>query len=65
MVMNKAKTIKTADFESEVRKLEQDIQETQFITKTGILRLVEAFKKSLVGYEPKEEIEIPKFMEVR
>lgn len=65
MVKEKNKTIKTADFEAEVKKLEQDITETQYVTKTAILRLVEAFKKSLVGYEPKKEIEIPDFMEAR
>lgn len=65
MVTEKNKIIKTADFEAEVRKLEQDINETEYITKTAVLRLVEAFKKALVGYEPREEIEIPKFMEVR
>jgi predicted RND superfamily exporter protein len=65
MVMNKAKTIKTADFEAEVRKLEQDIKETEYITKTAILRLVEAFKERLISYEPIEDIKIPDFMEVR
>lgn len=63
MIMNKAKTIKTADFEAEVRKLEQDITETQYVTKTAILRLVEDFKTRLIRYEPIEEIVIPKFME--
>ena len=65
MIMSKAKTIKTADFESEVRKLEQDIKETEYITKTAILRLVEAFKERLISYEPIEEIKIPDFMEAR
>ena len=65
MVMNKAKTIKTADFEAEMRKLEQDIKETNRITKTEILRLVEAFKERLISYEPSEEIKIPDFMEAR
>ena len=65
MVKEKNQTIKTADFEASVKKLEQDINETEYITKTAILRLVEAFKKSLVRYETRDEIEIPKFMEVR
>ena len=62
MVMNKAKTIKTADFEAEVRKLEQDINETEYITKTAVLRAVEDFKARLIRYEPIEEISIPKFL---
>ena len=65
MVMNKAKTIKTADFEAEMRKLEQDIKETNHITKTEILRLVEALKERLISYEPSEEIKIPDFLEAR
>lgn len=65
MVKEKNKTIKTADFEAEVRKLEQDIKETEYITKTAILRLVELFKERLISYEPSEEIKIPDFMEVR
>ena len=64
MVTEKNQTIKTADFESEVRKLEQDIKEMEYPTKSATLRLVEAFKKALVGYDQREEIEIPKFMEV-
>lgn len=65
MVKAKNQTIKTADFESEVRKLEQDIKETEYITKTAILRLVEGFKERLISYEPSEEIRIPDFMEAR
>jgi hypothetical protein len=65
MVMNKAKTIKTADFESELRKLEQDIKETNHITKTAILSLLGTFKDRLISYEPIEEIKIPDFMEAR
>lgn len=65
MVTEKNKIIKTADFEAEIKKLEQDIKEMEYPTKSATLRLVEAFKKSLVGYEPREEIEIPRFMEVK
>jgi hypothetical protein len=65
MVMNKAKTIKTADFESELRKLEQDIKDINYITKTEILSLLGAFKGRLISYEPSEEIKIPDFLEVR
>ena len=65
MIMNKAKTIKTADFEAEVRKLEQDIKETEYITKTAILSLLDGFKTRLISYEPIEEIKIPDFMEAR
>ena len=64
MIMSKAKTIKTADFESEVRKLEQDIKEAEHISKTAFLSLLGAFKERLISYEPSEEIEIPDFMEV-
>ena len=45
MIMSKAKTIKTADFESEVRKLEQDIKEAEHISKTAFLSLLGAFKE--------------------
>ena len=64
-IKTKAKTIKTADFESEMRKLEQDIKEINHITKTEMLRLMEAFKERLISYEPSEEIRIPDFMEAR
>lgn len=65
MVMNKAKTIKTADFESELRKLEQDIKDINYITKTEILSLLGAFKGRLISYEPSEEIKIPDFLEAK
>lgn len=35
MVKEKNKTIKTADFEAELRKLEQDIKDIKYITKNG------------------------------
>ena len=62
MVKEKNKTIKTADFEAEVRKLEQEVMETEHITKTAVLRAVEDFKARLIRYEPIEEIVIPKFL---
>lgn len=62
MVKEKNKTIKTADFEAEVRKLEQDINDTKYITKTAVLRAVEEFRTRLIRYEPIEEISIPKFL---
>ena len=65
MVKEKNKIIKTADFEAEMRKLEQDIKETNYISKTAILSLLGAFKERLISYEPSEEIRIPDFMEVR
>lgn len=58
-------TIKTADFIKLFGALEEDIKETKYITKTAILRLLEDFKGKVVTYEPREEIEIYKFMEVR
>lgn len=58
-------TIKTADFIKLFGDLEEDIKETKYITKTAILRLLEDFKGKVVTYEPREEIEIYKFMEVR
>ena len=62
MVKEKNKTIKTADFEAEIRKFEQDIKETEHMTKTGILRLVEGLKQRLITFEPSEEINIPDFL---
>lgn len=64
MVTVKSKTIKTVDFEAEVRKLEQEIRDTQYMTKTAMLSLVNDFKAKLITYEPSEEISIPKFLEV-
>ena len=58
-------TIKTADFIKLFGALEEDIKETKYITKTAILRLLEDFKGKVITYEPREEIEIYKFMEVR
>ncbi len=62
MVKEKNKTIKTADFEAEVRKLEQEVKETKYITKTAVLSLLGAFKERLITYEPTEEISIPSFL---
>lgn len=58
-------TIKTADFIKLFGALEEDIKETKYITKTAILRLLDDFKGKVITYEPREEIEIYKFMEVR
>lgn len=62
MVKEKNKTIKTADFEAEVRKLEQGIMDIEHVTKTAVLREVKEFKERLVRYEPVEDIVIPKFL---
>lgn len=61
----KNETIKTADFESKFAELTNDIHNTKYITKTAILALLKDFKNQVVTYEPREEIEIYKFMEVR
>jgi hypothetical protein len=65
MVMNKAKTIKTADFEAECRKLEQDIKGMEYVTKTAFLSLLDEFKDRLITYETNDGITIPKFLEVK
>lgn len=63
--MTKNPTIKTADFESEYRQLIKNIEELERTPKTAILRLLNEFKGKVISYEPREEIEIYKFMEVR
>lgn len=61
----KNETIKTADFETKIAELTNDIYNTKYITKTAILALLKDFKNKVVTYEPREEIEVYKFMEVR
>ena len=57
MVVKKKAWIKTADFEAKSRALVKDIEETNHITKTGILRLLEGFIKGMVeDEEPRFEI---------
>lgn len=57
--------IKTPDFEAKYSELINDIHNTKYITKTAILALLKDFKNKVVTYEPREEIEVYKFMEVR
>lgn len=61
----KNKTIKTPDFEKYIGELIKDINEMEHTPKTAILRLINEFKGKCVRYEPREEIEVYKFMEVR
>lgn len=65
MIKQKNPTIKTADFESKFAQLINDINETKYPTKTVILSLLKGFRNGLITYEPREEIEIPMFLEVR
>ena len=65
MIKQKNPTIKTAEFESKVAALINDINETTYPTKTVILSLLKGFRSGLITYEPREEIEIPMFLEVR
>lgn len=65
MIKQKNTTIKTADFESKFAALINDINETKYPTKTVILSLLKGFRNGLITYEPREEIEIPMFLEVR
>lgn len=65
MVIKKQPTIKTADFEAKTEQLIKEIDSTRYITKTAVLALIRAYKAELVRYEPREEIAIPYFMEVR
>ena len=64
MIKQKNPTIKTADFESKFAALINDINETKYPTKTVILSLLKGFRNELITYEPREEIEIPMFLEV-
>ena len=65
MTKEKRQTIKTADFEHEFGKLIEDINSMNYATKTAFLSLVKGFRNNLIKYEPREEIEIPRFLEVR
>lgn len=65
MVTTKQTTIKTADFESKYNELIRNINELERTPKAAILSLLEEFKGKVISYEPREEIEIYKFMEVR
>lgn len=57
--------IKTADFKEHLRALKKEIEEMNHTPKTAILRLLDEFKGKVITYEPREEIEVYKFMEVR
>lgn len=65
MIQSKQTVIKTADFESKYNELIKNINDLERTPKTAILRLLEEFKGKVISYEPREEIEIYKFMEVR
>lgn len=65
MIQSKQTIIKTADFESKYNELIKNINDLERTPKTAILRLLEEFKGKVISYEPREEIEIYKFMEVR
>lgn len=65
MIRNKQTVIKTADFESKYNELIKNINDLERTPKTAIIRLLEEFKGKVISYEPREEIEIYKFMEVR
>ena len=57
--------IKTADLEARLKELYNDIEEMKHTPKTAILNLLNEFKGKVITYEPREEIEVYKFMEVR
>ena len=61
----KNKYIKTADFEAAYSQLIKDITELERTPKTAILGLVKGFRNKCISYTPREEIEIPLFLEVR
>lgn len=65
MALYKNPMIKTADLEAAINQLEKDIRETDYPTKTAFLSLLGAFRKRVITYEPREEIAIPHFLEVR
>lgn len=65
MTNEKNTIIKTADFESKFARLINDINETKYPTKSAILSLLKGFRNELITYEPRQEIEIPMFLEVR
>lgn len=65
MATYKTKEIKTADLEKNINELIKNINELEHTPKTAILRLINEFKGKVISYEPREEIEIYKFMEIR
>ena len=65
MITEKNKYIKTADFEAKYSELINDIHNTKYITKSAILGLLKDFKNKCITYEPREELEIPQFLEMR
>lgn len=65
MVIQKQRTIKTADFEAKTNALIKEIEETKYITKTAVLALIRAYKEDIIKYGPAEEFTIPKYLEVR
>lgn len=65
MIKEKQPTIKTADFEKYYNELRRNITDLERTPKTAILSLLDKFKRRVISYEPREEIEIYNFMEVR
>ena len=63
--LKKNEYIKTADLEARLKELYKEIEEMNYTPKTAIFKLLDEFKGKVVTYEPREEIEIYKFMEVR
>lgn len=65
MVIQKQKTIKTADFEAKTNALIKEVENLDYITKTAVLALIRAYRAEVIKYGPTEEIKIPRFIEVR
>lgn len=62
--MEKCKTISTVDFESAVRELEKDVRESDHLTKTYVIKRIDAMKDALVTYEKKEDHPIPEWLQL-
>lgn len=62
--MDKAVTICTADFESAIRDLKKDLAETDHLTKTYVIKRIDAMKDALVTYEKKEDYPIPEWLQL-
>lgn len=65
MALYKNPMIKTADLEAALNEMEKNIRENPYPTQNAILELVKALHKRVITYEPREEISIPHFLEVR
>ena len=51
MVTTKKEWMKTAVFEGKVKALMKDIEDTKYLTKTGVLKALERLVKECVDYE--------------